>query len=52
MDFPLKHAQFSTFFISLVEANELQYSAGNESDLKLCLHGTGPERIRPDFRTG
>ena len=27
MDFPLKHAQFSTFFISLVEANELQYSA-------------------------
>jgi len=32
MDFPLQHAQFSTFFISLVEANELQYSAGNESD--------------------
>ena len=31
MDFPLQHAQFSTFFISLVEANELQYSAGNES---------------------
>ena len=37
MDFPLKHAQFSTFFISLVEANELQYSAGNESDLSLNL---------------